>query len=94
MCDSTICVSAPHTVSEKDGEKAPPGFPGLETMLPLLLTAVNQNRMTLEVCTHHTFIAQGTFIDHYVNVGLACSIVRQPTSHLLAAETSQHVHRD
>jgi carbamoyl-phosphate synthase/aspartate carbamoyltransferase/dihydroorotase len=32
---------APHTLTEKDEENPPPGFPGLETMLPLLLTAVD-----------------------------------------------------
>jgi len=31
---------APHTLEEKDSENPPPGFPGLETALPLLLTAV------------------------------------------------------
>lgn len=40
---------APHTLEEKDSEKPPPGFPGLETMLPLLLTAVSEGRLTLEV---------------------------------------------
>ncbi len=39
---------APHTLSEKDGENPPPGFPGLETLLPLLLTAVSQGRLTIE----------------------------------------------
>ncbi|XP_050402847.1 CAD protein isoform X2 [Patella vulgata] len=39
---------APHAVEEKNSSKPPPGFPGLETMLPLLLTAVNDNRLTLE----------------------------------------------
>lgn len=39
---------APHTVEEKDSENAPPGFPGLETMLPLLLTAVHEGRLTME----------------------------------------------
>lgn len=38
---------APHTLLEKDGENPPPGFPGLETALPLLLTAVHQGRLTL-----------------------------------------------
>jgi len=38
---------------EKAGEKAPPGFPGLETMLPLMLTAVNEGRLTLEMKMHH-----------------------------------------
>jgi dihydroorotase-like cyclic amidohydrolase len=39
---------APHTLAEKDGENPPPGFPGVETLLPLLLTAVNQGRLTLD----------------------------------------------
>lgn len=39
---------APHLVAEKDLETAPPGFPGLETMVPLLLTAVKEGRLTLE----------------------------------------------
>ncbi len=39
---------APHTLVEKDGENPPPGFPGLETLLPLLLTAVSQQRLTLD----------------------------------------------
>jgi carbamoyl-phosphate synthase/aspartate carbamoyltransferase/dihydroorotase len=38
---------APHTPAEKDGENPPPGFPGLETALPLLLTAVHEGRLTL-----------------------------------------------
>jgi carbamoyl-phosphate synthase / aspartate carbamoyltransferase / dihydroorotase len=38
---------APHTLAEKDGETPPPGFPGLETLLPLLLTAVSEGRLTL-----------------------------------------------
>ncbi|KAL4238950.1 hypothetical protein ACF0H5_003654 [Mactra antiquata] len=39
---------APHTNEEKNSAKPPPGFPGLETMLPLLLTAVNDGRLTLQ----------------------------------------------
>jgi carbamoyl-phosphate synthase/aspartate carbamoyltransferase/dihydroorotase len=39
---------APHTLEEKDGENPPPGFPGLETALPLLLTAVNEGRLTMD----------------------------------------------
>ena len=42
-------LSAPHCVKEKDSNKPPPGFPGLETMLPLLLTAVSEGRLTLDV---------------------------------------------
>jgi len=39
---------APHTLQEKDSANPPPGFPGLETALPLLLTAVYEGRLTLE----------------------------------------------
>jgi dihydroorotase-like cyclic amidohydrolase len=33
---------------EKAADNPPPGFPGLETALPLFLTAVHQRRLTLE----------------------------------------------
>jgi carbamoyl-phosphate synthase/aspartate carbamoyltransferase/dihydroorotase len=39
---------APHTLEEKDSDNPPPGFPGLETALGLFLTAVKENRLTLE----------------------------------------------
>jgi dihydroorotase-like cyclic amidohydrolase len=39
---------APHTLAEKDSPQPPPGFPGLETALPLMLTAVHEDRLTLE----------------------------------------------
>jgi carbamoyl-phosphate synthase/aspartate carbamoyltransferase/dihydroorotase len=39
---------APHTLAEKDGPNPPPGFPGLETALGLLLGAVRQRRMTVD----------------------------------------------
>lgn len=39
---------APHTLAEKDSAKPPPGFPGLETTLPLLLTAVQEGRLSME----------------------------------------------
>ncbi|KFP00191.1 CAD protein, partial [Calypte anna] len=39
---------APHTLEEKQGQEPPPGYPGLETMLPLLLTAVAEGRLTVE----------------------------------------------
>lgn len=39
---------APHTLEEKDSDNPPPGFPGLETLLPLLLTAVDARRLTLD----------------------------------------------
>ncbi|HEY85593.1 MAG TPA: amidohydrolase family protein [Chloroflexi bacterium] len=39
---------APHTLEEKDSDNPPPGYPGLETALPLLLTAVSDGRLTLD----------------------------------------------
>ncbi|MFH2103056.1 MAG: amidohydrolase family protein [Chloroflexota bacterium] len=42
---------APHTIEEKDSENPPPGFPGLETILPLLLTAVHDGRLTSDQIT-------------------------------------------
>ena len=41
---------APHTRQEKLSKESapPPGVPGVETMLPLLLTAVHEGRLTLE----------------------------------------------
>jgi carbamoyl-phosphate synthase/aspartate carbamoyltransferase/dihydroorotase len=39
---------APHTLQEKDSQKPPPGFPGLETALPLLLTAVHEGRLRMQ----------------------------------------------
>jgi dihydroorotase-like cyclic amidohydrolase len=39
---------APHTVDEKDSDNPPPGFPGVETLLPLLLTAVSNGRLTMD----------------------------------------------
>ncbi len=38
---------APHTLAEKDGPTPPPGFPGLETALPLWLTAVAEGRLSI-----------------------------------------------
>lgn len=39
---------APHTKEEKDSETPPFGVPGLETTLPLLMTAADEGRLTLE----------------------------------------------
>lgn len=41
---------APHTLQEKQLAfgKAPSGIPGIETLLPLMLDAVNQKKLTLE----------------------------------------------
>ena len=39
---------APHTPEEKDSDNPPPGFPGVETILPLLLTTTNRGRLTVD----------------------------------------------
>lgn len=39
---------APHTLEEKRSEKPPFGVPGLETTLPLLLTAMHEGKLTKE----------------------------------------------
>lgn len=39
---------APHTIEEKQSSKPPAGMPGLETMLPLLLNAANEKRLSLQ----------------------------------------------
>jgi carbamoyl-phosphate synthase/aspartate carbamoyltransferase/dihydroorotase len=50
--NSTIdCIAtdhAPHTRAEKEGPSPPPGVPGLETALPLMLTAVHDGRLTID----------------------------------------------
>ena len=50
--DSTVdCIAtdhAPHTLAEKAALNPPPGVAGLETSLPLMLTAVRLGRLTLE----------------------------------------------
>ena len=49
--DVVDCIAsdhAPHTLEEKRSAAPPPGVPGLETTLPLLLTAVHQGRLSLD----------------------------------------------
>ena len=50
--DIIDCIAtdhAPHTCEEKSREdNPPPGFSGLQTVLPLMLTAVHQGKLTIE----------------------------------------------
>jgi dihydroorotase-like cyclic amidohydrolase len=48
IVDAVASDHAPHTLEEKKGDSPPPGVPGLETTLPLLLNAVHEGRLTLE----------------------------------------------
>lgn len=53
--DDIDCIAtdhAPHTKEEKSSANPPSGVPGLETMLPLLLTAVSEKKMTIEDIIH------------------------------------------
>lgn len=49
--DKVDCIAtdhAPHTLEEKKSNNIPAGVPGLDTMLPLLLNAVVNKRLTLD----------------------------------------------
>lgn len=48
IVDTIASDHAPHTKEEKNGSNPPNGVPGLETTLPLLLTAVNDGRLTIK----------------------------------------------
>jgi carbamoyl-phosphate synthase/aspartate carbamoyltransferase/dihydroorotase len=48
VIDMIATDHAPHTREEKLSEKPPFGVPGLETSLPLLLTAVAEDKLTLD----------------------------------------------
>jgi carbamoyl-phosphate synthase/aspartate carbamoyltransferase/dihydroorotase len=39
---------APHTIAEKSTDSPPPGFPGLETALPLFIGAVHDGLLTID----------------------------------------------
>ena len=47
VVDCIATDHAPHTLAEKASDSPPPGVAGLETSLPLMLTAVRQGRLTL-----------------------------------------------
>jgi len=52
--DIIDCIAtdhAPHTLAEKRSANPPPGIPGLETSLPLMLSAVQDGRLTVERLT-------------------------------------------
>ncbi len=48
IVDAVASDHAPHTLEEKESDSPPPGVPGLETTLPLLLNAVHEGRLSLE----------------------------------------------
>lgn len=48
VIDTIATDHAPHTIEEKNSANPPFGVPGLETILPLLLNAVNEGKLTLQ----------------------------------------------
>ncbi len=48
IIDMIATDHAPHTLEEKESDNPPFGVPGLETSLPLMLTAVRDGRLTLD----------------------------------------------
>jgi dihydroorotase-like cyclic amidohydrolase len=48
VIDMIATDHAPHTIEEKRGEKPAFGVPGLETSLPLMLTAVHHGKLSLD----------------------------------------------
>src|SRR4029078_8401950 len=48
IADCFATDHAPHALREKDSPEAPPGFPGLETALPLYLSLVRDGLLSQE----------------------------------------------
>ncbi|HUN23564.1 MAG TPA: amidohydrolase family protein [Anaerolineales bacterium] len=52
VVDCIATDHAPHTLAEKDSSTPPPGFPGLETSLALMLRAVHDGRIQFDPLIH------------------------------------------
>jgi carbamoyl-phosphate synthase/aspartate carbamoyltransferase/dihydroorotase len=77
---------APHTLEEKDSENPPPGFPGLETLLPLLLTAVDLGRhRTRRVLTLDDIIQRSV-----INPGKIFKLLEQPETWIEVDEKAEY----
>ncbi len=50
LIDNVVTDHAPHLLEEKNSDNAPAGVPGLETLLPLMLNAVNNGDLSMERC--------------------------------------------
>lgn len=55
LVDVIASDHAPHTRGEKISSAPPPGVPGLETLLPLFLRAVDEERLTLQRLEEMTY---------------------------------------
>jgi dihydroorotase len=58
---------APHTIKEKKSKNPPCGVPGLETTLALMLTAVNQGKLSLKKLTKLTSTNPAEFLGIKLN---------------------------
>ncbi len=56
IVDTIASDHAPHTLEEKWGDDPPSGVPGLETTLPLLLTAVAEEKLSMKKLVELTSI--------------------------------------
>ena len=75
LIDIVASDHAPHTDEEKqrglqDIWDSPPGLPGIETMLPLLMTQVNNGRLSLERLVRATSEAPARAFDLYPRKGV------------------------
>ena len=77
---------APHTLEEKDSDTPPPGFPGLETLLPLLLTAVDDGRHRAQRVLTMDDIIQRLV----VNPGRIFNIPEQPATWIEVDENARY----
>ncbi len=48
VIDCLATDHAPHTLNDKRGKNPTPGFPGLETAIPLMLTAITDGKLSME----------------------------------------------
>ena len=77
---------APHTLEEKDSENPPPGFPGLETALPLLLTAVKDGRHR----TRRVLKIEDILAKMYTNPRKIFSLPEQPETWIDVDENAEY----
>ena len=79
---------APHTIAEKDSDNPPPGFPGLETLLPLLLTAIDHGPFDTAQGRRLTY--DDLIQKSVINPGKIFSIPDQPETWIEVDENAEY----
>lgn len=74
LIDCLASDHAPHTLKEKKRSLPPNGVPGLETMLPLMLTAVVQKRISLKRLTEALSFFPACFLGIKKDVKTFCEV--------------------